>query len=444
MKNKKILISIIIVLIILLICGGVFAYIYFATDLLKSDYELFSKNMKIASDSITEFFKDDNMKNYLNKKQTMPYENSGKINAKVESDYSSIDVNLISFTGAVDNANKKVEQKFKINYSDTVSLPVEYVQDGDKYAIGSEEIVTKYLTIENNNLKQFATNLGIDSTDIPDKIEISEAQSTNYSVIMQRYFETIKDNLTEENFFKDTSSEQAIYSVKIEGEQLKNLEKQLLNQLKNDEEIIQMTGMEKEEYQTNIDDSMKEVDSQDYASKYIQLSVYEAVNNVSKIVIDTDLMKVELASTTNQFAMRLIDKDTEETQLTQMDISVEKTATNDSSKYVISATIQGDEAITLSMTIELTGLSTNNVTESYDINAKVENETVEGKFTNTIAFKDSVTTTTLTSDNAEILNTYSEEDLAELLQALVMQIFTVNNQKLEAAGASNSGLSGLM
>jgi len=444
MKNKKILISIIIVLIILLICGGVFAYIYFATDLLKSDYELFSKNMKIASDSITEFFKDDNMKNYLNKKQTMPYENSGKINAKVESDYSSIDVNLISFTGAVDNANKKVEQKFKINYSDTVSLPVEYVQDGDKYAIGSEEIVTKYLTIENNNLKQFATNLGIDSTDIPDKIEISEAQSTNYSVIMQRYFETIKDNLTEENFFKDTSSEQAIYSVKIEGEQLKNLEKQLLNQLKNDEEIIQMTGMEKEEYQTNIDDSMKEVDSQDYASKYIQLYVYEAVNNVSKIVIDTDLMKVELASTTNQFAMRLIDKDTEETQLTQMDISVEKTATNDSSKYVISATIQGDEAITLSMTIELTGLSTNNVTESYDINAKVENETVEGKFTNTIAFKDSVTTTTLTSDNAEILNTYSEEDLAELLQALVMQIFTVNNQKLEAAGASNSGLSGLM
>ena len=37
MKNKKALIVIIVLLIILAVCGGAFAYVYFATDLLKSN-----------------------------------------------------------------------------------------------------------------------------------------------------------------------------------------------------------------------------------------------------------------------------------------------------------------------------------------------------------------------------------------------------------------------
>ena len=43
MKNKKALIVIIVLLIILAVCGGAFAYVYFATDLLKSNSQMFSK-----------------------------------------------------------------------------------------------------------------------------------------------------------------------------------------------------------------------------------------------------------------------------------------------------------------------------------------------------------------------------------------------------------------
>ena len=43
MKNKKILIVVIIMIAILAIGGGVFAYLYIATDTFKSDKELFSK-----------------------------------------------------------------------------------------------------------------------------------------------------------------------------------------------------------------------------------------------------------------------------------------------------------------------------------------------------------------------------------------------------------------
>ena len=53
MKNKKALIVIIVLLIILAVCGGAFAYVYFATDLLKiivtmaeqgEDYSLIQRN----------------------------------------------------------------------------------------------------------------------------------------------------------------------------------------------------------------------------------------------------------------------------------------------------------------------------------------------------------------------------------------------------------------
>lgn len=42
-KGNKILVVLIVIIILLLIAGGVFAYAYLATDLLKTDAELFSK-----------------------------------------------------------------------------------------------------------------------------------------------------------------------------------------------------------------------------------------------------------------------------------------------------------------------------------------------------------------------------------------------------------------
>ncbi len=43
MGNKKLIKGLIITLVILLIIGGALAYVYFGTDLLKTDAELFAK-----------------------------------------------------------------------------------------------------------------------------------------------------------------------------------------------------------------------------------------------------------------------------------------------------------------------------------------------------------------------------------------------------------------
>jgi len=65
---KKITKAIIIVLILLLILGGAsFAYVYFATDILKTDRQIFGKYIAQEAE-VFDIFKDDDLKAYNTKK----------------------------------------------------------------------------------------------------------------------------------------------------------------------------------------------------------------------------------------------------------------------------------------------------------------------------------------------------------------------------------------
>ena len=75
-KSKTLLIVIIVLLVILALGGGTFAYIYFGTDLLKSDKELFAKYTILIGDD-EEGFSPKILAEYENKKKLTPYQNNG-------------------------------------------------------------------------------------------------------------------------------------------------------------------------------------------------------------------------------------------------------------------------------------------------------------------------------------------------------------------------------
>ena len=77
-SNKGLIIACIVCFIILLCAGGAFAYIYVATDLLKSNQELFFQYLSQVMDEENSFF-DKNIDTYFAKKEQTPYENSGSI-----------------------------------------------------------------------------------------------------------------------------------------------------------------------------------------------------------------------------------------------------------------------------------------------------------------------------------------------------------------------------
>ena len=57
-------------------------------------------------------------------------------------------------------------------------IPISYRQSSQLYGLQSKYIGSKYIAVENNNLKDLAEKLGIDSSEIPDKIELEQSATT--------------------------------------------------------------------------------------------------------------------------------------------------------------------------------------------------------------------------------------------------------------------------
>lgn len=58
-------------------------------------------------------------------------------------------------------------------YNDSDLFSMQYLRNDNRFGIKSNEIIDKYLMIENNNLQDFVKKWGVqDSTNIPDQIEL--------------------------------------------------------------------------------------------------------------------------------------------------------------------------------------------------------------------------------------------------------------------------------
>ena len=198
------------VIILIIILAGIFAYLYFLTDAFKTSKQLF---MKYAAQMVEQEngFVEKNIETYYQKKEETPYENNGTFYATIsgnstetEDIINTVNDFSIDFSGKTDKANNKAEQNITLHYSDNVTLPMIYRHTGDFYGIQTDDVSEKYVTIENNNLKELAEKLGMDSSDIPDKIEFSqEMQTLEYTpeereTVKEKYLNVLNTELKEE------------------------------------------------------------------------------------------------------------------------------------------------------------------------------------------------------------------------------------------------------
>ena len=159
MKTKSIKLSIVILLVLIIILGGVFAYLYFATDVFKTNQELFFKYLGqlVASE---EGFVEDNLTAYFEKKRTGKYEDNG--NFYVDIDMSGVDDDMlatvndfnIEYSGKIDNTTRKNEQDISINYSSDVNFPIKYKYANETLGLQTDYVSSKYIGIKNSNLKE--------------------------------------------------------------------------------------------------------------------------------------------------------------------------------------------------------------------------------------------------------------------------------------------------
>ena len=131
--KKKLVISIIIILTLIFIAGGVFAYLYFGTNTFRSNKELFAKYILQNSEAF-EAFNLAELKNYAEKQKNMPYSSEGIIKTNVTSTNSRNQDSIaalqncsLKFTGNVDNVKKNISYNINANYTDSQSISVKYI-----------------------------------------------------------------------------------------------------------------------------------------------------------------------------------------------------------------------------------------------------------------------------------------------------------------------------
>lgn len=438
LRNGIIIISILIVLLLV-----VFVVLYFCTDLLKSDKQLF---FKYASQLVeTEGgFVENNIEAFYNKKQQMPYENEGKFDFTVDlgnNTNEQIDIAndfVVNFSGKTDKTNNKAEQNIELKYSDDVSWPLIYRHDGDIYGIQTDYVSSKYVAVENNNLKEFAEKVGMtDTSDVPEKIEILEDKANfeyteeEKQTVQEKYMTILENQFRDDQFQTEKNDDGTTrYILTMTNEELKNLVIALLNELKTDDVTL-----------GKINNILSEQDL--YTNNTIEA---EDIDSIIESLQEGNTEEGEVQFIVAQKNSKLVS-----ISLNQNDNNIQLTKNNqeDSVNYSISVNFKFDTGLsrigtiggTVYFSANYSGLNElNTVKENYELGIAVQDNNGQqvGKYTyqfeNNVNFVDSVNIDGLNEENAMILNNYEEESIQNFMTQLGERISNVNAEQMEKIG----------
>lgn len=421
---------IIIVLILIIILLGLFACLYFMTDIFKTNKQVFFEQFAKIFDKENGFI-ETSLSEYENKKMQTPYENKGEFYADMNMEDIGMPKDIakvlddfkLEFSGKTDKANNKAEQNINIHYSDDVEWPMIYCHNGDFYGIQTDTVSEKYVTIENNNLKELVEKLGTQNTSqVPDKFEISTDTKTieftdeEKSTLRDKYLSILNEKLQDEQFNKEKNDTGTIYTLTITYNDFKDLCVELLKTLQTDE--------------------ITKGKINDYIGQNIfNDKVFETlISNVEKSESKEGNIVVSLQETNSELSNILVD-------FGDVQVNISKNKTDSELKYNIELTgknLDTDE-MKLYFNANYSGMDNlQKVSENYQLGIEISNEGQSMEYVynieNTTNFVESVNIDDLSEDNSIILNDYDTETLQNFMSALGQRIVDVNTDQMEQLG----------
>lgn len=428
-KNTKILIILIIlVLLIILVAGGVYAYL--ATDLFRSDKDIFFKYASKLADKKQGLI-DENLSQYIEKKKTNAYTNEAEFKPNVtaksgQSEFDNVNKFNASFTGKVDKTNSKSEQNVSLNYSDSVKFPVNYRKIDNETGLQTDYVGNKYIVLDTENTSDLANSSETQEieTDINslEKITQLNLSETEKDQIINTYMQVLTENLTTDKFSKITDSNKKGYKLQLTGDDIKNIETKLLETLKNDQTTLDNLNEYLKEQKNSakitsntIDRAIKNISNQDLENEKLEITLFVSKGKVDNITIETNEIKLEIAKTENN-------------NIAQYNINFEVLQNNN------------QEAISkISVIAKYEGLKEKQkVSESYEIELANEEITYDYKIDNNVSFGEGIEIEDFSNSNSMKLADYDEEKVATFMQAVFARIEQTNKKQMEELGVEEN------
>lgn len=427
MGNKKgLLITLIVIIAILVLALGGFVYAYVATDLLKSDEQLFTKYLLQASKKL-ENFESEQLGAYLSKTKETPYESEGKLTVKAdipdfnEKNLKAVNDLNITFEGKTDNVNKKVQKDIKINYSDDIAFPISYKQIDDLYGLFSDVVIKKYIAVKGEDIDEIIDKLGVPLSEENGSIsgitgsteELTPDMITN---TLEKCKSIIKENITKANFSK---AENNAYTLTISDSRIVT---SILSELEN-------SGILPKELRDAIESEL--------VSKTFKITV----NKTNFVILEiVDTLSIGLQISDNQIV--ITPKIAYEEA--NMKLTVQKNEVGSQLTYLINCdTTINEETATLSIEMQYSNLEEQTVNETYTLGMSLElgEEIASYDYTLTTSkkFVDKVDIEPLTSENTLVLNEQSEEDITTIFATLVTVVGQINTIQMQQLGLEETG-----
>lgn len=448
MKTKSIKLSIVILLVLIIILGGVFAYLYFATDVFKTNQELFFKYLGqlVASE---EGFVEDNLTAYFEKKRTGKYEDNG--NFYVDIDMSGVDDDMlatvndfnIEYSGKIDNTTRKNEQDISINYSSDVNFPIKYKYANETLGLQTDYVSSKYIGIENSNLKEFAEKLGVTDTEsIPDSIDFY-AQTENENVfnfteeekqqIINTYKTIFEEKLANKEFGKTEENGATNYSVEITNQEAKEMIVSCLETLKTDNIILpKIEEVLAQTLEIANQSSTEEITIQDVIQAYIDELNQTNIEDGSSVITVSQTNK-RLTGITVQIEgmeFKITKTNAQGTLAYTMEVNMQDTESGDNIRCYVTASYQGLEQLS-------------SVNETYQFGITGTMDGAEQKMVYNLnctdTFKDDINIEDFGEDDIQVINEYNGEQIAVLMTTIGERIQEVNAMQMEQIGFTEYG-----
>lgn len=433
--KKKILLALLVVIILLGIGG---AYAYFATDAFKSDKEMF---FSYISSDICSNLKDEKLEEYIKKQETTAYTNKGDVSINVSGDNSltstvngalqTLKDGKITLEGKTDNSRKMAEQTMTVELGQGINVPIKIKRDEDVLGIQSNLLNTKFIAVRNQNLKALLEKFGINSDEIPDKIDFNDGQLTQEEIdnLKNKCISILHDNLDDTSFSKEKVDGQTVIKLNTSNKHCQEILVKILETLRDDEIVLKkMSGtLSEKDFKQKINteiDKIKDIEVDD--NSMLEIKLYIKTRKVKKVEMSIDgnnesKIFVKLENSDRQMLINVYENDN-----LVGDLSVLKQASGDDLTYTVNASLtsEGEESVSLDFKVQYKNIATlDDVEENYEINvssvdssSKKVNLSLDYK--NLKSFATDIEIEEINSNNSIILNDATDDELDDLLMTI--------------------------
>lgn len=443
-KNSKI-VNVLIILVSIVIIAASIGIIYFTTDLFKSNKILFAKYVGQIS-------MDNTLKQYQEKKNETPYSDEGTFSVNASANSNSVNLEnvnkfTVTYKGQVDTANSKAEQNININYSDSVKFPVNYRQVGNKIALQTDYVGSKYIGGENdkldklstvkidtntagvstetNNQENTSTNINVDSNSINTIEKLSSLfketpSEEDLSLVVNKIINVL-NGIDNSKYSKISDSTGIGYKLSLSGDDLKNATIQLLQALSQDQSALDKIN----EY-LNIQESSNKITSTDIEKEITNITNNENFDNQK---FEATVYKKN--GKTNGIDISINDNE----------LKIEKVANNTNNlEYDITFTsTYNNETMKISLKAKYSGIADmQKVQENYELGIENSENTYTYKLENNVDLTQSQNIEDLTADNSLMLTDYDANIVSNFLTQVVQRIQEVNKMQMEQLGIQES------